>query len=376
MADRKQIIFCTDGIFPHAVGGMQRHSALLIKELAQNNQFDIIVIHSHDKKVLTDLPNVKEYALNFQLFKLQYINYLYKCYQFSKEVYTICKQYPNAIIYSQGFAIWHGIREIGYRVIVNPHGLEPFQAIELKDRVITTTYRTVQRHQFKYAAKVVSLGGRLTEILRNSMAHPDRKIIVLPNATNPDSYQEHNYDKEVLQLLFVGRFAFNKGINILMECVRQLNNEGYQNRLQFNLVGKGPLFDKYVKEYSFPNVNFIGFADDDYLKRLYLENDLFVFPTLFEGMPTVVLEAMAGGMPIVVSDTGATSELVNSGNGFLIEKNNIRSLKSAIQQFFQLRPEQRKMLSINSYEKVCARFTWPVVAKQHAELFNTFSTTK
>lgn len=372
MASRKQIIFCTDGIFPHAVGGMQRHSALLLHELAHSNEFDIIVIHSHQNKVLNDLPNVKEYPLNFQLFKLRYLNYLYKCYRFSKEVYGIIKKYPDAIVYAQGFAVWHGIKEIGNRVIINPHGLEPFQAIDVKDKIITSTYRKVQRYQFKHAAKIVSLGGRLTDILKKEISNAKKKIVVLPNATNAGEYHEHDFNKEKLQLLFVGRFAFNKGINILMDGVRQLNNEGYQNRLQFNIVGKGPLYEQYIKEYSFPNVNFIGFADDAYLKQLYLENDLFVFPTLFEGMPTVVLEAMAAGMPIIVSDTGATSELVNSENGYLIEKNNVRSLKCGIQQFFQLQPEERSQLSKNSYKKVCAKFTWQVVAKKHAALFNTF----
>jgi glycosyltransferase involved in cell wall biosynthesis len=59
-------------------------------------------------------------------------------------------------------------------------------------------------------------------------------------------------------------------------------------------------------------------------------------------MPTVVLEAMAAAMPIVVSETGATGELVNAENGYLIEKDNVRALKWAIQRFYQLEPEQRR----------------------------------
>ncbi|MGV2336128.1 MAG UNVERIFIED_CONTAM: glycosyltransferase family 4 protein [Planctomycetaceae bacterium] len=47
---------------------------------------------------------------------------------------------------------------------------------------------------------------------------------------------------------------------------------------------------------------------------------MFVFPTRFEGMPTVVLEAMAAAMPIIVSETGATGEFVSSDNGYLIKK--------------------------------------------------------
>jgi glycosyltransferase involved in cell wall biosynthesis len=192
---------------------------------------------------------------------------------------------------------------------------------------------------------------------------------VLPNAVNPGPVPPRDFSKDHLQLLFVGRFAFNKGINVLCEAIRQLNLEGYKNKLVFNLVGKGPLYEKYLKEYDFPNINFVGFADDDQLTRLYNENDLFVFPTLFEGMPTVVLEAMAVGMPIIVSDTGATAELVDNGNGYLIEKDNVRSLRWAIQSYYQLNEAQRQALSNKSREKVLNRFTWPKVAEQHIELF-------
>ena len=81
---------------------------------------------------------------------------------------------------------------------------------------------------------------------------------------------------------------------------------------------------------------------------------------------------MAAGMPIVVTDTGATSELVDNSNGYLIEKNNVRALKCAIQKFFQLNPEQRLELSRNSYNKVIAQFTWREVAQKHAVLFHNF----
>ena len=55
MSKRLQVVFCTDGIFPHAVGGMQKHSKLLVEELARMNLLDLVVIHPHhDKKVLKD----------------------------------------------------------------------------------------------------------------------------------------------------------------------------------------------------------------------------------------------------------------------------------------------------------------------------------
>lgn len=364
---RKQLLFITDGIFPHSVGGMQRHSALLLEALLANDSLDIIVVHPHQKNVFPADSGIKEISIPFSFDG----NYLKKCWEYSKLTYEIIKSYPDALVYAQGLCVLKGLPKIGKRVIVNPHGLEPFQGLDFMDKLKTLPLRWMERYQFKHVAKVISLGGKLTTILKKEVNNI-KNIVVIPNAVNPGPAPQRKFTQEKLSLLFVGRFAYNKGINILMDAVLQLNNEGYLNRLHFNVVGKGPMFDQYIKEYNFSNVTFHGFADDDKLASLYQENDLFVFPTLFEGMPTVVLEAMATGMPIVVTDTGATAELVGSDNGFLIETGNVRALKWAIQRYYQLKPEEKIELSEQSYKKVIEKFTWRQVAKLHLDLFDNF----
>ena len=372
MEKKRQLLFVTDGIFPHAIGGMQRHSALLLEALAKTNELEIIAVHPHDKTVFPASLGIKEISIpnKFDGF------YIRQCYDYSKLTAEVVRNHPDAIVYAQGFSVLAGLKEFGHRVIINPHGLEPYQSLGFMEKLKTLPMRRMEHFQFKHAAHVVSLGGMLTTILRQEMKGGDKKIVVLPNAVNPGPKPARNFEKDHLQLLFVGRFAFNKGINILMDAVRQLNNEGYKNRLTFNLVGKGPLFDQYKQEYAFDNVNFLGFADDDRLMELYRENDLFVFPTRFEGMPTVVLEGMAAAMPIIVSETGATGELVNAENGFLIEKNNVRALKWAIQRFYQLTPAERLLMSEASYKRVTERFTWERVARLHLDLFHTFRPAK
>jgi hypothetical protein len=62
---KRQLLFCTDGIFPHAVGGMQKHSLLLIEQLAKYSEWEIIVIHPHSQNVLDPKWNIKEIAIPF-----------------------------------------------------------------------------------------------------------------------------------------------------------------------------------------------------------------------------------------------------------------------------------------------------------------------
>lgn len=373
MSKKQQLLFVTDGIFPHSIGGMQRHSALLIEALAKTGELEIIVVHPHEIQVFPTELHIHEIQVPLPFHGF----YIWNCYKYSQLTAKVIRRYPDAIVYSQGFSVLSGMREFGHRVILNPHGLEPYQSIRMIEKLKTLPMRQMEHFQFHHAWKIVSLGGQLTNILQDMTVRRDQhKIVVLPNAVNPGPKPDRDFRKDHLNLLFVGRFAFNKGINILMEAVEQLNNEGYMKRLTFNLVGMGPLFDKYTQEYAFENVNFLGFADDERLAELYLENDLFVFPTRFEGMPTVVLEAMAAALPVIVSETGATGELVNSDNGFLIEKNNVRALKWAIQRFYQLTPEERLQLGETSYKKLTAQFTWERVARMHLDLFHTFKAGK
>jgi glycosyltransferase involved in cell wall biosynthesis len=361
-----QVIFCTDGIFPHAVGGMQRHSRLLVEKLATHPQLELTVIHPHQDIKVFNNPSIKEIVAA----PVKKSNrYLINCWNYSKAISLILAENPGAVIYSQGLSVWHQINKVGNRVIVNPHGLEPYQTLSLRDYMIGAPFRIIFNNIFRKAHRVVSLGGRLTGILLKYV--PKKNLVVLPNAVNipaaPARSFEHQ-DKK-LKFLFVGRFALNKGINILAEAVKELNAEGYADKFEFNLVGKGPLFDQYVKQYAFPNLHFLGFADDDKLNALYKENDVFVLPTLFEGMPTVVLEAMAYGMPVIVTDVGATLEMVDGTNGFIIEKNSVASLKQAILKYSKLDPSSKKQFSEASYNKVKNNFTWEIVARMHAGLF-------
>jgi len=362
-----ELLFCTDGIFPHAIGGMQRHSRLLIEELAKDADLRIIVVHPHaGQHIFNDLPDISEIAVDPGKSSG---NYLLDCYNYSKKVYAVAAAHPHAVIYSQGLSVWYRISRIGQRLIINPHGLEPYQTISLRDKMITAPFRMIFGYLFRQASAIVSLGGKLTGILQQLTGDKKNKIVILPNAVNVTAPLSRTWDGAPLKFLFVGRFAFNKGIGVLLETIAALNASGYENKLFFNLVGKGPLYDEFREKYRADNIHFAGFTDDNQLNELYRTNDVFILPTLFEGMPTVVLEAMCYSMPVIVTDVGATRELVDEQNGFIIEKNSVDSLKEAIIKYFSMSAAERASLGDHSYRKVRDNFTWPVVAQKHKQVF-------
>ncbi|MEM7367606.1 MAG: glycosyltransferase family 4 protein [Bacteroidota bacterium] len=371
MPDTK-VLFCTDGIFPHSVGGIQRHSQLLIEALAKRGNVEITVVHPHSAHALfSAYPEIKEIHIDPMTGRR---NYLLDIYHYTKRVAEIAHQHPDHVLYAQGVTIWHDIKSLGDRVIFNPHGLEPFQPLTFRDKIVGFPYHLIYGHLFKHAAKVVALGGKLTQILGRAVPHADRKVVVLPNATLlpeeaavPERFRQQ---KKAFKCLFLGRFASNKGITHLLETARSLHQQDQTMEVQFTLAGKGPLYQDLLKEgEKLLNVDMPGFVADEDLPGLFQTHDVFILPTLMEGMPTVVLEAMAYGMPIIVTDVGATRELVDEQNGFIIEKRSAEAIKNAIQQFAQLNLSQQQKMSMASRERVAKQFVWDIVARQHEEVF-------
>lgn len=365
---KPKVLFCTDGVFPHAVGGMQRHSRLLVEALAATGEVELTVLHPHGgQRIFAGLPGVEEVALPAPPGKR---HYFLELQDYARHVLAECLRRPDHIVYAQGLSVWAGAERLRGRLIVNPHGLEPFQALGWKDWLKTWPYRRAFRRIFAQATRVVSLGGRLTDILRRN-GGGDR-VVVLPNATNlpPVPADALVKDKGApMRFLFVGRFAGNKGIDVLLAAAERLNAAGLQDRYTLDLGGKGPLFEQMQARYPLPNVRFLGFVGDAELERLYRGSHVFLFPTLFEGMPTVVLEAMSWGLPVIVTDTGATLELVDEDNGTIIGKGDVAAVEQAVLQWLDLPADTYRARSEASLRKVAARFTWPAVAEAHLALF-------
>lgn len=368
MKDGKiELAICTDGIFPHAVGGMQRHSRLLTEYLAKDSRFSITVYHPHNKRVFTNDLGVKE--INIQGIE-EGKNYLQECFSYSGRMLAVLQKSKPDVVYSQGLSVWNGIEKVASKLVLNPHGLEPFQSTNLSEWMIGLPFRHVFKELFAKAAVTISLGGQLTDILHPMVVRKGNQLMEVPNAVElGQAVPERRWDPGLTHVLFVGRFAANKGIDLLMSVIAKMKRKGLASKFHFHLVGKGPLHARISEKCKAGNVTFHGFVQDEDLTKLYAKADVFVLPTFFEGMPTVILEAMASGLPIIATDTGAIAELVDDTNGFLIERKSGRSLFLALGAFQAMDYGERKQLGKASRTKVEEQFSWTTVAQQYGDLF-------
>jgi glycosyltransferase involved in cell wall biosynthesis len=361
------VVLCTDGVFPQAMGGMQRHSRLLAEHLARTGRVSLTVIHPHQAPIFDPALGINEVPVaDIDTTKL----YLRELWRYSGRVAAELHRLQPDIILAQGFTVWQDIEAFRDRLIIHPHGLEMFQMLGRRERLMGLPFRLVLRYLVRRSKGVISLGGKLTTILQALVRGTTTQVVVLPNAVDVvEAGLMDEQDHRPLRLLFVGRFAFNKGIDVLMAVAQRLEQEGRTGDVQFQLVGDGPLLASYRAHGLPANVQLLGRVDDEGLDALYRTCDALVLPTRFEGMPTVVLEAMARSRPIIVSDVGATAELVDATNGFLLPPGDVDELYRAVLSLEYRTPYERHTMGQAGRRKVEERFTWPAVTEQFIQLF-------
>jgi glycosyltransferase involved in cell wall biosynthesis len=358
------IAICTDGVFPYAMGGMQRHSRLLAEHLARLPGIRLTVIHPHRERVFDPALGIEERSVVGMDHQRLYLAELWR---YSGRVAAALEEIKPDAVLSQGFSVWQGMSRFTSKLIVMPHGLEMFQGLTMKDRLIGLPFRWLVRHVARRSARVVSLGGKLTPLLEALVRGSDARVVVVPNAVQlPEQAPPYPADGEALSLLFVGRFAFNKGIDVLLRVANELHAS--RSAVRFILAGDGPERAQMERDGLPSNVTLAGKVDDPQLERLYADCHALVLPTRFEGMPTVVLEAMARARPVVVSDVGASAELVGPGNGWLLPPGDASALHEAIILLLGRSNAERAAMGAEGRLRVQQRFCWPQVAQSFAAL--------
>src|SRR6266699_796598 len=161
-------------------------------------------------------------------------------------------------------------------------------------------------------------------------------IHLVPNAIDPaglaDEVRSHNTDGP-LKLVYVGRLVRAKGLFEIIEALMELKRAGRQFR--FSVAGQGQdqreLMTASEKAGLKDPVRFLGSVTDAKKHRLWLESDVFVFPTHFEGLPYSLLEAMAAGCVPITTPVAAIPDVMRDGeHGLFVPVKDAGALASAV----------------------------------------------
>jgi glycosyltransferase involved in cell wall biosynthesis len=156
--------------------------------------------------------------------------------------------------------------------------------------------------------------------------------------------------------LFVGNVCHGKGIRFLIEGARQLRSWP----VRFLLIG--PLRAPELLRGAPENVEWMGGVLHDQVAEAMRRADLFVVPSIEDAYPLVTLEAMASGLPVIVSDHAGTSELVTPGvDGLIVKAGETPPLVAAIQRLIE-DEDVRRRIGEAGRQKVAAGRSWDAYA--------------
>jgi len=123
-------------------------------------------------------------------------------------------------------------------------------------------------------------------------------------------------DKAVF--VYTGRFVLYKDIEIVMQVYERLMDAGYSDHVKFVMIGSGP--NESEMKQRMPEAIFPGYLTGSDLSTAYASGDIFLFPSTTEAFCNVALEALASGLPVVVSDKGGCRDIVEKSGGGLVAR--------------------------------------------------------
>ncbi len=195
------------------------------------------------------------------------------------------------------------------------------KAANLKERIYRSLFYLFIGYDCWKAKAVRVMNNQVAEKLAN-LGVPKSKIKLIPAVyIDLDIFKPMNLEKKY-DLIFVGRLARNKGINLLLGVVSKLKIKNPNFKLL--IVGNGPLLDSLKLKIENlrlqNNVLLYGWAKDSQeIARLLNESKILVMPSYNEGGPRVVVEAMACGVPVLATPVGIVPDIIkNSESGVII----------------------------------------------------------
>jgi glycosyltransferase involved in cell wall biosynthesis len=261
-------------------------------------------------------------------------------------------------------------KKLGLPCVVTVHGV-------FADRGFAINFaqeaylRTLGLEVFKNADRIICLTRSDAEEIAG-FGCPLNKIRLVPNAVDSEFFKPGD-EREDNLIVWVGRFVPEKGVEYLVEAARILVDK--HRDVKFLLIGYGPLKTKIIRlVYNYgllgKSVHFVGPLSREEIAKILSKATVFVFPSLREGLPLSVLEAMACSLPVVGSDIPGVNDVVMHGeNGFLVPPKEAKALANGILVLLN-DGNIRRSFGKNARQLIVEKYEWNIVINKIEKVYN------
>jgi glycosyltransferase involved in cell wall biosynthesis len=374
--------------YPPLGGGAANATSYLLQEYAKIPDLKVDLVTSG----VGEKYEVERIGKNIQIYKLpigkneknlhfqsqkDLLVYSWKAYFFSKRLIKKRKYDLTHSFFSVpcGFLSLIFKKRYGIPYIVSLRGADVpgyTDRFSFVYKVITPLIKII----WEKADAVISNSEGLKDLARKT--NPDQKIGIIYNGVDTQNFQldplgfSGSSNSHVFRILCISRLTERKGIRYLIEAMKLLVPKYPLIRLK--IVGEGDAkeaLEEQVEKLGLrEKVEFAGRIKHDKLPKIYSDSQIFVLPSLNEGMSNTMLEALASGLPIIATDTGGTKELVeDGGNGFIVNMRDGQDIAEKIESLVSDR-ELCSRMSKKS-RKRAEGLSWKNVAERYWEAYKS-----
>lgn len=236
----------------------------------------------------------------------------------------------------------------------------------------------IQFNLYRMADAIVPNSNSQGKFISNNFPFLSKKVHPIINFVDVNRFTPSvtPVRNENLRVVTVARYAHQKNVLTYLKAVRMVKDMGLN--LHFDWYGDKKCYATYYAEIE-KEYQQLDIADymtlhnpNQKIEEEYRKADIFCLPSLFEGYPNVVAEAMSCELPILCSNVYENPYIVEEGvNGFLFDPNNVEEIANAIKKMAELTPEERHDMGMRNRQLCLQRNTEEAFLKSYVELIDS-----
>jgi len=353
-------------------GGMERVIWEISKRLAKKHEVVILQTNLYDKKTKYEKIETKDDVKIITCKSFFLFGYGYSL-EFKKALKRIWKDFDVVHIHGCGrFTTDFSLKFLKDKIpiVFTSHGF--FHSKKAK------IFKFFDRRILKKGFRNVRFANALTKAEfdeYNNFGISNERIVEIPNGIDLKKFKKDDGDVEDLRkkyglgdkvVLYVGRIHESKGLGFLVRAVEDIDCQvlivgrdgGYRKELE-SLAERLGIQDRII---------FTGGVSEKDLISSYFASDVFVLPSQHEGFGIVVIEAMAAGLPVIVSDRGSLPYIVKDGvDGFVLKYGDVEELKKGMKKLLGDKDLGRKFGKEGG--KSVKKYDWDRVVEKYERIY-------
>lgn len=266
---------------------------------------------------------------------------------------TVVHTHLSACVYCAPWVVAHRIK-----MLHTIHNIPTYELIKPKQKVMYLMYKHGKAIPIAISDEIQSLTKKYYQLSEN--------VELVYNPVDVEKYSIPHKQHDGIYIINVGRLSKAKNQRLLIDAIDKIVATG--RNVKLIILGEGTLrndLETYIKKQSLEKaINLMGNVNN--AEEYYAQADIFALSSQYEGLPLVILEAMAAGLPIVSTDVGGIRDIVTD-NGILVESGNKDMLVEALMRIIDDEALRIKMGEISRRDVV--RFDSCVIANQYIELY-------